>query len=84
MARAPRITTSMSPEMLRWLREWGRERRITVDSEILRAFIAAHAEGRCADVHAMAFAAGREQVLAELRQEARGIMVEVAGRLRRR
>lgn len=84
MARAPRLTFSLSPDMLRWLRAWGQERRLTTDSEIIRAFVAAHAAGQCADVNAMAFSAGREQVLAELRQEGRALMTEVATRLRKR
>lgn len=83
MPRSPRITTSFAPEMHQAILRWGQERRMTEPAEILRAFVAAHLGGRCADVNAMAFAAAREQALAELREKARGIVREVASRLPR-
>jgi len=84
MPKAPRITTSFSVELHDMLRAWGAERGLHAPAEVLRAFVAAHGQGRCADVQAMAFAAAREQVLAELRQEGREILAMAAQHLRRK
>lgn len=81
---SPRVTTSFSPDMHDALLEWGRARNMPRPAEALRAFVGAHLAGNCADGHAMAFAAAREQYLAELRQEGREIVKQVAERLRRR
>lgn len=67
--------------MLAELERWGRERGLTELAETVRAFLGAHLAGNCADVHAMAFSAAREQYLAELRTEGRRLVTEVAARL---
>jgi hypothetical protein len=81
---SPRITTSLAPDTHKAVLKWGRDRGMSEPAEIMRALIAAALSDPGLQSAARAFAAAREQYLAELRQEGREILQQVAGRLRKR